>query len=423
MTSIAKKTFVPADENLNEHQEFLVELLTQGVDAWNAWNKEHGAMIKNLIDDYDDNNVEHRSIRYKQRMDLSGIDFGSEFDIPKAKYEFCTFVDFSKSKFIKTVFLTHSKFHGKAIFRDTVFFQNGDFGHSKFYEEANFIRAVFKKEAHFLGVNFNRNANFMDAVFQEKASFFHAGFYGDAEFLNAVFKSDTTFINAHVENKSKFNRATFVGIPSISISSDEDKYKYEFNKLNIKLNSGVLQKEINTFTTLNIERLRAVTEANHAINETRDLFILQRQAERSFLWNDWKRSPFNLLNLWRAVRKTILMFCFWLMSNYGRSATWPALWLVVSNIGFYKLYKYLHLNKSDEQIKPLMEYTLSNSIPFGKLLNPAFDSAVKNLFIRSNTTDIDIPFLFQFVSMFQGIISAILLFLIGLGIRNFFRIG
>ena len=77
----------------------------------------------------------------------------------------------------------------------------------------------------------------------------------------------------------------------------------------------------------------------------------------------------------------------------------------------------------------IRDYTLSNSVPFGRLLNPAFDQSVTRLFTEYEIWNngekdmLNIPLSFQLTGMFQGLISVALLFLIGLGIRNYFKIG
>ena len=110
------------------------------------------------------------------------------------------------------------------------------------------------------------------------------------------------------------------------------------------------------------------------------------------------------------------------LSNCGRSIILPCIWLVVWNFGSYKLYSGLIEGTLTIDVKnALYGLTFASMLPFGATARPTFQSAVKFLFEQSDGRII-IPTDIQVVSSLQGLGNIILVFLLGLAIRNHFRL-
>jgi hypothetical protein len=110
-------------------------------------------------------------------------------------------------------------------------------------------------------------------------------------------------------------------------------------------------------------------------------------------------------------------------SNCGRSLLLPLLWLVSVNWSFYHIYAFLIDRPLLFAIrKALFDLTFVSAFPFGATGRPAFQSAVKILFEKDSTGSIDIPWQIQAASAAQGITNLVLLFLMGLALRNYFKL-
>jgi len=115
---------------------------------------------------------------------------------------------------------------------------------------------------------------------------------------------------------------------------------------------------------------------------------------------------------------TVLTLFYRVLSDFGRSVVLPTLWLVVSLIAFGVWYgTYTPLALSPKTAKALATFTLANSIPFAGSSRKAFEDSVAVLFSSG------IPNTVHIVGLLNGLVSAVLLFLIILAVRNRFRIG
>ena len=64
---------------------------------------------------------------------------------------------------------------------------------------------------------------------------------------------------------------------------------------------------------------------------------------------------------------------------------------------------------------------MTPAIPIGAMARPSYQSAVDFLFKDSASGLISIPWQFQAASAAQGIVNLVLLFLLGLALRNHFK--
>ncbi len=212
-----------------------------------------------------------------------------------------------------------------------------------------------------------------------------------------------------------------------------------------------------TASATRVRRLRKLASDIRAEDAERDLLALARMVglgiEWSMWWADvvrpwdahhrmvrptavdaarpegWRRGLFWLRRLatcvWLALRGvgrpavwTVLTLFYRVLSDFGRSVVLPTLWLVVSLIAFGVWYgTYTPLALSPKTAKALATFTLANSIPFAGSSRKAFEDSVAVLFSSG------IPNTVHIVGLLNGLVSAVLLFLIILAVRNRFRIG
>lgn len=422
----------------HDRQAFLLARLSLGADVWNKW----------------------RSVNRDYPIDFSGVEFTSD----GVSFEGCQFGD--NANFMNAVFDNNTNFQ-KAVFGDNTNFQYAMFG-----DNSNFLQAKFGDNTNFLNSHFGNNTSFNEAVFGNMLYFTDATFGNRTEFLRVTFGSGTNFTKSKfghrvdfsnaVFGSTRFDEATFAGdtffmystfrgyssfdgvglkenfniarakfydIPSFE--SIENGKCIRLNHAKFHINRGWLQWTSKESVIRRIQSLRGVAEINHATNEIRDLFILERQAERGILWGAWREEKWSLAKFRQAAQSTILLFTYWLLADFGRSVFRPILAMFAVNIGFFYLYQNLYRGAVLGTVKSaLRDYTLTNSIPFGRLMNPAFEQSLRTLFeltvvdSRGIVADryFDISLTFQVTGMLQSIVSGVLIFLIALGIRNYFRI-
>lgn len=123
---------------------------------------------------------------------------------------------FTRSEFRGNVAFMHASFQEHAIFEYATFQNTADFGHAvfkefTFFEHAVFEKltcfeyAVFQKIAIFEHAVFQRIAIFEHAVFEEFAFFEDAVFEGDAIFEHTAFQKNATFMDTAFEKNARFN--------------------------------------------------------------------------------------------------------------------------------------------------------------------------------------------------------------------------
>jgi hypothetical protein len=149
-----------------------------------------------------------------------------------------------------------------------------------------------------------------------------------------------------------------------------------------------------------LQRLKEIAESNK-----------DHQSALRFSADENRARRWNTTSWWGSVLDLI----FSMLSNYGQSVFRPFAWFLVNLLGFTGLYKFLS-TKSDIELLPAFRFALSNSFPFLPKLPSTQIQAFEEIFNAGPCLLVDIAIIFQ------GIVSFALLFLIGLGLRNRFRL-
>jgi hypothetical protein len=147
-------------------QSGFLALAHAGRDVWNTWRQSWPM-------------PEGHSIAWPF-VDFSNCHFDEELDFNG--FEFGDFANFRGATFAK-----------KVDFRNTVFGDTADFMGVSFQEQAQFENAKFGADAQFEGAQFAFGASFSKAQFDRHASFFGAQFGDDSEFDGASFGEDAQF--------------------------------------------------------------------------------------------------------------------------------------------------------------------------------------------------------------------------------------
>jgi hypothetical protein len=174
-----------------------------------------------------------------------------------------------------------------------------------------------------------------------------------------------------------------------------------------------------------LRRLRKIASDIHAQDAERDLFILERKAERYFEWEFalkslgtgslWERFK-ALFSFGKPALNTLILYVFSLSCDCGRSFALPIFWIVATVGIFHSVYKNL-LGIGNWTSDALVTFTLFNSFPFLAASRSAYLKAVEALFPGDF-----VPVTFQLLGGLQTILVASFLFLVLLAIRNHFKI-
>jgi len=130
-------------------------------------------------------------------------------------------------------------------------------------------------------------------------------------------------------------------------------------------------------------------------------------------------------SLWSALRGvghpfvwTVLTILYRALSDFGRSVVLPTFWFLASIIAFGVWYgTYATPVCSMKAANALAIFTLAKSIPFASFSGKAVEDSVGILFPDK------IPLAVHTIGLLNGLVSAVLLFLIVFVVRNRFRIG
>lgn len=283
----------------------------------------------------------------------------------------CTFEHFAT--FVGTAF------HGSARFRDCDFHSGADFSGCQFKGTANFYAARFSKDANFARAKFQGEARFAKAEFEGAANFSDGPFDGATSFKNAKFRAEVP----------AFYQRTF----------------HQDSDFTIRPRAWPNPDKTPTYRVS--DQKRAYSRLAHVMSELHkpdDEQFFRRQEmrckRRLGTWIDWL-----FLSLYAAT------------SRYGYSIGRPIGWLGVTVLGGAAVFALPALRQAG---------TLANAVSaVFEQLGPSFSGTFAFLgFLRRFHPDFfaNGPWWFETISGAQTILGVVLLFFLGLGLRNRFRL-
>jgi|APTNR8051073442_1049403.scaffolds.fasta_scaffold01577_3 uncharacterized protein YjbI with pentapeptide repeats len=189
------------------NKEESLALYARGRDAWNAWAKE--MLVKRAALEAEGEWVEGSNARAmkSKRRDwdcAAAVDFSNH--IFEQVSDFARFHFPGKARFFKTTF------SAEARFREAVFSNDAGFLQANFSDGAIFQDVAFSGEADFSYATFSRVAAFDAAAFSCTARFTFAKFKGIAYFCMSTFSDAALFQQAIFKGYTFFGLANFEGI-------------------------------------------------------------------------------------------------------------------------------------------------------------------------------------------------------------------
>ena len=172
------------------------------------------------------NGADFRGAKFSGRAYFMGAKFSGRADFNGAKFsgypnfartKFSDYADFNGAKFSGSAHFPGAKFSGIADFKGAKFSSSAYFRGAKFSGDAYFIGAKFSDSAYFMGAKFSGNADFKEAKFSFEAIFTGAAkveklreFGGFVRFAGATFEQKADFTNRVFLNTTNFDQCEFI---------------------------------------------------------------------------------------------------------------------------------------------------------------------------------------------------------------------
>ncbi len=360
-----------------------------GKDIWNDY------IDKNNIGDIDFSNTEFAGVRnFNQTLDFSGYHFPIGF-VNFAEANFGA----GNVSFVGAIFNKGDvSFNGIKLVRGDVFFKDAEFG------EGNvFFTRIKDVDGNFVfdNVDFGK---------------------GSVSFEHSMFKEHISFAKLTNPNsilKLSFRNSSFAS----SVDLSGNKFSCVPDLTNTKLTNQISLDRLECAASIDSEgnpdpldierlcRLKELAAANKDHDQALYFHIQGMRAKRQQLDRSISGRLFHYLD-----------YLFDITSEYGRSISKPAKWIFRTFYTFSIVYWVIGFVQNMEQgiIKSLgngLLYALSQILPFTASGRVSATESARQLFSSA-----DIPNWFFAISLSQGLVSFIFIFLLGLGLRNKFRI-
>jgi hypothetical protein len=403
--------------------------------------------------------------KFGRSADFSHTNFGQVANFIDAA--FGAEANFVGAGFSNSATFERTAFDNLANFEDAVFGDNATFDGASFANGARFEGVAFGWETSFAGTNFKGDVEFTGKSENQSGrdiearargvgeearaalkkrheapwtgsdfgpdrfltiSFANARFGGEAVFFRRIFDADANFTDARFYYPPDFDAVTYASRMDltgalIGFSSPGDLLPWtEDSRIPVRLRA-----------------FRKIVEETKNHDLERDLYIEERNAERGVhlrqRWNDlkkegWRKWPRNFLRLAIHGFWISIMFLYWALADYGRNFVVPAVWLILSVPFFYSrftqvLAPIMHEAgpaNAEKYNHAIWALAFGNAVPFVGPLT--IDSEIKKfLFCPGFGHCLPIPPEgFQGWVVAQNVVSIILVFFIGLALRNYFKI-
>lgn len=268
------------------------------------------------------------------------------------------------TKFIKTEF-THL-----TIFKNCTFGKLADFFAAKFHAQASFDAVVFYHAAFFEAIVSNGLLEFEDTTFDEAPNF-----------LAAQMPSDVVD-DMHIEYS-----------PTVTI-----RYRTIETLIHDLRDQYITKSSEQTY-----RRLKNLAHESKNHNQEQTFFAMEMRAKRD--------NENNYLN-------SLMIDLYELLSNFGRSIVRPSAWLFVFMCLFTLGYQ--HISSTTNYLLAFF-YSLSNCLPFGGLWRQS-EYLFQQLFPSAESWSSVQQITYYSLITFNGLFGFVFIFLIGLGLRNRFRL-
>ena len=377
-------------------------------------------------------NADFSNATFNNICNMSGVTFDGEASFKQV--QFCATANFMSNHFLRDVTFDHAKFQGPLIFDyltaqgqisldNTAMSSQSEFHNMKCSSKVTFQRALLSQTTWFKRCEFRSDVLFDNCVFENIAFLVDVRFEAIAQFTAVTAKG--LFLH----------NVTFEDVPDFCASNFEEAPQLD----NVMIKTSSSGKDLGKSDSQDIpSRWRALKRlAIQGHDYERELqFFAGEIISRRWTQDSWKDG-----HLWAGYLYQIFCDC-------GRSIGRPLACLGFSFLLFtsiYFLYSLSMLNEApltglqcrdgtDDAWIAALSLSIHNSIPFARARTP---TQVEELYTRlygtgseststmssmSSGTFLAVPFPMVVASSIQVLLSSILLFLVALTVRNYFKI-
>jgi len=368
-------------------------------------------------------NVLFEAVEFRGNSDFSSVRFVNGASFRNAKIGPVTF---NHSCFTQEAIFAQATFTGAAIFSNAVFQSKATFRNAVFNNETFFNNARFDGVALFAVVIFREFTHFTDAAFADETSF--VAMKGESYFTmrGATFNLLPDFAQAHFDEAPRLDESIFNNTPKLS-----PHYPGRWRALKrVAIQAHDHERE-QMFFAEEIKSLRGVEDfALPKPNHGRPAWSGSGRYWTGLFYeffSDFGRSILRPIIGWCGV--AILSAAFFL--QYHLSISKPATTLYHWTLGTDKgppfsklgcLSSPRHFGDQDNPVAAAVYVSIHNGVVFSGLGRS--DKLVQSYgcLYGGNESSSSIPNLIVFVGFIQTLGSAVLIFLLGLALRNKFKI-
>ena len=355
--------------------------------------------------------------QFNTKADFNSVTFSGETNFSRAQFP-TSKADFSGAKFSDTANFRAAQFHsGDVDFQSTTFSGKVDF-ESTLIANVNFRSARFSDCATFKSASFRGTANFHSVIFSSGVDFSGtAEFHRIADFGSVTFTKMANFVSAKFLDAVDFNRATFASSvdfvnatfarSAIFASAHFDGWVPDFRGAKMhpatEWHDATWPKPPSTEAHARqqvyaYERLKQEMEQLKKHEDEQTFFRRELRARRRLLWvlpGEWL---LNVIYSWA--------------SDYGNSFLRPFIWLLVVFAAGTAAFARAPIHcGAPMPIRLAIKLSFANIFVFlpdkREIMTPEMTACL------SDTT--------RAISALQSVSGVVLLFLLGLALRNRFR--
>lgn len=376
---------------------FDVYLATQNRQAWNWWmaaaiSEEQRAKLteKNF------NASELTPFSPKERDEFIKVFAKRTSAEPPDPFQLTDFQHlFFQSRLCFECFL----FPTNVLFVDSEFASGASFRGAAFLGYTILAKVFFKDEmackADFSNVTFFEGVTFFGSAFSEETYFCETVFFDRVEFMACEFKSHT-----------KFDGAKFLlGTPDFRDAKMCEATEWH----DAQWPPSPKSKEAAQDQVYAYERLKAEMERLKKYEDEQSFFAKELRARRALLWFKWLDGGRADGERTKSAFGALLNWAYEVFSGYGLSIGSPLFWLVVLFAVGADIFAWAPVHKGIP-----LPYDVAESLSLTNLL-PLLPYKVDNDII------IHLSPLAKIIGNLQSFLAIILLFLLGLALRNRFR--
>lgn len=394
-------------------QKRWLDLARLGKEAWNTWAE---AELKKPLEDRVE--VDFSG----QEIEISGFGdfiFPAEVDFSDAR--FSVKADFRAATFSAGADFIQATFSGYADFREATFAVYADFSQTTFSADADFRETTFSNYAFFTQAIFSADADFRETTFADACSFNSARMKSVWQLNGARVAGSLFAHSAEIEGHAYFTAIDFNFPPNLTSTSFSQPPSFLGSTFRYPCSNWISGKCDVGDGEARFRRLKQLAADTHDHELELRLFALETKAKR-----------FHTLKLANPLHwpGLVLNFGYGWVSDFGQSVLRPLGWLMVTIL--FALFAFEAMTDLPDMLaRGLIDFSTAakvaafvNVVPFAGQAVLGREIMTKGLCPMDEGAPeyLDCLTTLYTISAVEGVFGLIFLFLIGLGLRNRFRI-